>query len=91
MTYQIARQIYQRECIHREQAFYYPFIEYLSTRTENAIRKSLGEDLLAAPEGFSQPENLKKMICWPGVGSVVLQNLADGLDQAGYESFDPKK
>lgn len=91
MIYQNARHIYQRECIYREKAFYYPFIEYLSARTEKAIRKSLGEDLLADPEGLSQLENLKKLLCWPGVGRGVLQDLADALNQAGYDSFDPLK
>ena len=91
MTYQNALQTYQRVCLFREQAFYCPFVEYIAPRTEKAIRKSLGEEMLNKPESLCQLENLKRLVCWPGVGPGVLQDLADALNQAGYDSFDPLK
>ncbi|MFW6100663.1 MAG: hypothetical protein ACOC90_04700 [Bacteroidota bacterium] len=91
LTYQNTAQLYRRECLFRKQAFYYPFIEYITTRTEKAIRRSLGDDFLDAPEGLNDPEALRTLFYWPGVSDGVLKDLSEGLVEAGYESFDPEQ
>lgn len=80
---------YRRECIFREQAFYYPFIEYITPRTEKVIRKSIGEEILAEPEHLNTLESIRILLFWPGVSTGILADLAEGLTEAGYESFDP--
>ncbi|MFP4453906.1 MAG: hypothetical protein ACLFPI_11160 [Desulfobacterales bacterium] len=89
LTYQNTVQLYRRECLYRQQAFYYPFIEYIAARTEKAIRRSLGETMLANPESLKNPEAINTLLCWPGVGEGVLNDLATGLIEAGYESSEP--
>jgi len=91
LTLQNARQMEHRERAFRCEAFKYPLLEYIPTRTEKTIRKGLGETILANPEKLSEIENLKTLICLPGVSDVVMKNLADGLAEAGYESFDVEK
>lgn len=83
------QQAYYRECRYRKAAFEYPFIEYIGTHTYNVIRKCFGEDILADPRQLSGLENVKAMLCWPGVGTKTIQDLSEGLEQAGYEGFDP--
>ena len=91
LSYQNTVQKYHKECLFREQAFYYPFIEYISARTEKAIRRSMGEELLEQPENLNNPETIGTLFKWPGVNNGVLNDLAEGFTAAGYESFDPEK
>ena len=81
-------QIAQRELNYQCKALKYPFIEYIGPRTEKVIKKCLGESILAEPEKLSEIEKLKTLICLPGVSDGVMRNLAEGLAEAGYESFD---
>ena len=83
------QQAYYRECRFRKTAFEYPFVEYIGTHTCNVIRKCLGEQALADPRKLSGQENIKAILCWPGVGTKTIRDLSEGLQEAGYESFDP--
>jgi len=91
LSYQNTIQKYRKECLFRDRAFYYPFIEYISARAEKAIRKSMGEEMLACPESLNNPEALRNLLFWPGVNNGTLENLANGLTSAGYKSFNPEK
>lgn len=82
-------QLYKRECNFRETVLAYPFVEYISTRTLSAIRKCLGIEILATPEKLAEADNIRALICWPGVGSKTIHDLADALEEAGYEGFEP--
>ena len=44
--------------------------------------------MLAYPENLSDPEIIKKLRLFPGVGDKALNDLAESLTEAGYESFD---
>lgn len=88
---QTAMQAYKKECAFREKAFYYPFIEYISVRTENAIRKSMSDEMFLDPEKLTDLQAIRTLLCWPGVNDGVLKDLAEGLEEAGYESFDPEE
>ncbi|MGM0451951.1 MAG: hypothetical protein ACQERN_02145 [Thermodesulfobacteriota bacterium] len=83
-------QLYKRECNFRETALAYPFVEYISTRTLSAIRKCLGIEILATPEKLAETDNIRALICWPGVGAKTIHDLAGALEEAGYEAFDPE-
>ena len=89
MTITNVQQTYNRECNFRLKAFDFPFIEYIGSRTLSAVRKCLGEAILAAPERLADPDNVRALICWPGVGAKTINDLASGLVNAGYEGFDP--
>jgi hypothetical protein len=78
----------RNELAFRCEAFQFPFIEYLSSRTANAIKKSLGIEALSDPEKLNGVEQVKAVLCWPGVGDKVLKDLVAGLEKAGYEGFD---
>lgn len=65
LSYQNTVQKYRKECLFRKQAFYYPFIEYISARAEKAIRKSMGEEMLACPESLNNREALRSLLFWP--------------------------
>lgn len=80
--------IIQREQAFRCEAFQSPFVEYLGPRTVSAIKKSLSVNALSDPESLSNFESVSSLLCWPGVGDAVLSDLAAGLEEAGYESFD---
>jgi len=88
MKYTNVLNIYKRECRFRKQAFYTPFIEYISPRIENALKKKLNLGLLAEPQKLAEPEILRTLFLFPGVGEKALNDLADALTEAGYESFD---
>lgn len=88
LTLQNARQMEHRERAFRCEAFQYPLIEYIATRTEKIIRRSLGEEMLSKPDELSAFQNISELISWPGVSDGVMKDLADGLAEAGYESFD---
>jgi hypothetical protein len=88
LTLPLVMQISKRETTYRCNAFKYPFIEYISQRTENVIRKSLGDHYFEMPEELILTENLKAMIFWHGVGDGVMRDLAQGLKEAGFPSFD---
>ncbi|MFP4194993.1 MAG: hypothetical protein ACLFMN_07725 [Desulfobacterales bacterium] len=83
------QQAYYRECRYRKAAFEYPFIEYIGTHTYNVIRKCFGEKTLSDPQQLASLENVKAMLCWPGVGTKTILDLSEGLEEAGYEGFDP--
>ncbi|MBS3754486.1 MAG: hypothetical protein KGY56_02175 [Desulfobacterales bacterium] len=83
------QQAYYRECRYRKAAFEYPFIEYIGTHTYNVVRKCLGEKILNNPQQLADLENVKAVLCWPGVGTKTIQDLSEGLEEAGYEGFDP--
>ncbi len=83
------QQAYYRECRYRKAAFEYPFIEYIGTHTYNVIRKCLGEKILESPQHLASLENVKAILCWPGVGTKTIQDLSEGLEEAGYKGFDP--
>ncbi|MGM0453246.1 MAG: hypothetical protein ACQERN_08795 [Thermodesulfobacteriota bacterium] len=89
MTITNVQQTYNRECNFRVKAFDYPFVEFIGSRTLSAIRKCLGEAILATPEQLANPENIRALICWPGVGGKTINDLANGLVNAGYDSFEP--
>lgn len=84
------QQAYYRECRYRKSAFEYPFIEYIGTHTYNVIRKCFGEEVLHNPQQLGSLENVKAVLCWPGVGTKTIQDLSEGLIEAGYEGFDPE-
>ncbi len=84
-------QLYKRECNFRETVLSYPFVEFISTRTMSAIRKCLGIEVLATPEKLAEDDNIRALICWPGVGSKTVRDLAGALEEAGYETFDPER
>ena len=77
-----------RERAFRCEAFKYPLVEYIATRTEKAIRRCLGEEMLSKPEEISAFQNISELIRWPGVSNGVIKDLAVGLSEAGYESFE---
>lgn len=83
------QQAYYRECRFRKLAFEYPFAEYIGTHTCNIIRKCLGEPVLGDPGQLRDDENIRVMLCWPGVGTKTIEDLSKGLKDAGYEGFDP--
>ncbi|MFP4158782.1 MAG: hypothetical protein ACLFQ9_04920 [Desulfobacterales bacterium] len=85
------QQAYYRECRYRKAAFEYPFIEFIGTHTYNVIRKCFGEKILASPWQLAFLENVKALLCWPGVGSKTVRDLSEGLEEAGYEGFDPEE
>ncbi|MFW6081796.1 MAG: hypothetical protein ACOC7W_07775 [Desulfosalsimonas sp.] len=85
------QQAYYRECRYRKAAFEYPFIEYIGTHTYKVIRKCFGERILASPRQLAGLDNVKALLCWPGVGSKTIQDLSEGLEEAGYEGFDSGK
>lgn len=87
MVVQTAR----NESAYRCRAFEYPFLEYIATRTANGMRKALGESILGEPEKLSGVEQVKALVCWPGMKDKVMRDLAEGLAEAGYESFEPEK
>ncbi|MCF8036299.1 MAG: hypothetical protein K9K62_05475 [Desulfobacteraceae bacterium] len=82
------QQAYYRECRYRKAAFEYPFIEYIGTHTYNVVRKCLGEKILNTPQQLADLEKVKAVLCWPGVGTKTIQDLSEGLEEAGYEGFD---
>ncbi len=88
MKYTNVLNIYKRECRFREQAFRTPFIEYISPRIENALKKKLDLEILSDPQKLAQPEIIRTLFLFPGVGEKALNDLADSLTEAGYESFD---
>jgi trehalose/maltose hydrolase-like predicted phosphorylase len=88
MTYSNVLNIYRRECGFREMAFEMPFVEYVSPRIKNALKKKLSLELLADPSRLSQPDVLRVLYLFPGVGEKALRDLADGLADAGYDTFD---
>jgi hypothetical protein len=90
-TLAIIIQIANRELDFRCMAFEYPFLEYIATRTAKAIKKCLGKSILGEPEKLNGMEQVKALICWPGVSDGVMKDLANGLEDAGYESFDRGK
>ncbi|MCF8024396.1 MAG: hypothetical protein K9K82_02785 [Desulfobacteraceae bacterium] len=83
------QQAYYRECRYRKTAFECPFIEYIGTHTYNVIRKCFGEKILTDPQQLTAFENIRAMLCWPGVGTKTIQDLSEGLEEAGYDGFDP--
>ena len=85
------QQAYYRECRFRKMAFDYPFVEYIGTHTCNIIRKCLGEQALGEPGQLSRQDNVKAMLCWPGVGTKTIQDLSNGLEAAGYDGFDAEQ
>lgn len=85
------QQAYYRECRYRKTAFEYPFIEYIGTHTYNVIRKCFGEKILTNPQELTSLENVKAMLCWPGVGTKTIEDLSEGLEEAGYEGFDAEE
>lgn len=85
------QQAYYRECRFRKTAFDYPFVEYIGTHTYNVIRKCMGEEILGDPQRLGEQENIKAMLCWPGVGTKTIQDLSEGLEEAGYRGFDPEE
>ena len=80
--------LYRRECSFRKEALAFPFIEYISPATAGKIKRSLGADILSTPEKLADMQNLKTLIFWPGVGAKIMHDLALGLTEAGYASFD---
>jgi len=82
------QQSFYRECRFRTKAFDYPFVEYIGPRTLSVIRKCLGESMLATPEKLHHLANVRALICWPGVGTKTINDLIDGLVEAGYEGFN---
>jgi DNA-binding transcriptional ArsR family regulator len=90
MTYSNVLNTFRRECGFREMAFTMPFVEYVSSRIRNAIKKKLSLSILADPSRLSSLEVLRDLYLFPGVGEKALQGLAEGLDEAGYDSFDPE-
>lgn len=51
----------------------------------------MSDDMFLEPEKLADLEAIRTLFCWPGVGEKVLNNLAEGLEEAGYESFDPEE
>lgn len=88
MKYTNVLNIYKRECQFRKQAFHTPFIEYISPRIENALKKKLDLELLSDPQKLAQADIIRTLYLFPGVGEKALNDLADALSEAGYESFD---
>lgn len=84
---QTAMQIYKRECASGKEHFIILLLKHISGRTEKAIRKSRGDEMFLEPEKLTELEDIRTLLCWPGVGKKVLNDLAEGLEEAGYESF----
>ncbi len=82
------QQAFYRECRFRKKAFDYPFVEFIGPRTLSVIRKCLGEEILATPDDLRTMENVRALICWPGVGAKTINDLINGLVAAGYPGFD---
>jgi hypothetical protein len=59
-----------------------------SQRIINAVRRRFGLDILADPKNFRDPETIKKLHVFPYVGDKVLNDMARGLIEAGYGTFD---
>jgi transcriptional regulator len=87
-SYTNASVIFKKECKLRKLAFDGPFVEWLSSRAANAIRRALGEEIFAAPEELRETANVKKLLLFPGVSDGVMIELANALTEAGYEPFD---
>lgn len=88
---QNARQMEHRERAFRCEAFKYPLIEYIATRTEKAIRRCLGVEMLSKPQKLNAFQNINELIRWPGVSDGILKDLAEGLAEAGFDSFEPDR
>jgi len=88
---QNARQMEHRERAFRCEAFKYPLIEYIATRTEKAIRRCLGVEMLSKPQELNAFQNINELIHWPGVSGGILKDFANGLAEAGYDSFEQDK
>jgi len=91
LTYSNASQIYRLECQFRGLAFRCPFAEYIPRRMTNAVRKCLGEEMLARPEKLNDSELIRQLRLFPGIGDKSLNSLARALVEAGYESSEVEK
>jgi transcriptional regulator len=91
LTLPLIMQFAKRETTYRCKAFKHPFIEYISPRTGKAIKRRLGEDILAEPEKLNGMGQVKAVRIWPGASDGVMKDLAEALEEAGYESFDVEK
>lgn len=51
----------------------------------------MSDDMFLDPEKLYDLEVIRTLLCWPGVGDKILKDLAEGLEKAGYESFNPEE